>query len=91
MIHIQPFSIYDSGQTHLNPAFLSELPEREALFQWCREKQRGWFRLERVTDYFHGSCLWQAVWPMSDHGYRFVLSRNANPSQIQAPRAGRAA
>ena len=73
-LHIQPHAIDETGKAGLGHAFLTEKSEREALGEWCRAKF-GWsFRLERLTDYFHGSSLWRVI-----HGgevpYKFVISR----------------
>lgn len=74
-LHIQPHPISADGFAGMCHSFLTELSEREALTQWCRKNVGGWFRLERLSDYFHGSALWQCVRPGTDKRYRFVVSR----------------
>lgn len=75
-LHVQVHTTHEDGSTGLGPAFLTEaLTDRRALYDWCKSRGLGWFRLEQISDYFHGSALWQAVWPMTKHRYQFVVSR----------------
>lgn len=74
-LHVQVYPIHDDETTGLGPSFITELSDRRALYEWCREKKLGWFNLKQTSDYFHGSALWQAVWPMTTRRYQFIVSR----------------
>lgn len=74
-LHVQVYTIREDDTTGLGPSFLTELTDRHALYCWCKEKELGWFNLKQISDYFHGSALWQAVWPMTTRRYQFIVSR----------------
>lgn len=63
MLIVQPHPIdTTTGKAGLNTAFMSELPPREAVTKWAREREWGWFKIER-GEMFRGCVLFTVRWP----------------------------